>query len=151
MMLYNIDSFEEVKWNNNNNNKRNIYFPFCKASTILDSSKKITKYSSSTDASRLIIKPIKLSNILFCFKWVQWILLGTLSNVKRNDIVSLPSRRSQFTGRGGWEENKEERTLMSNVVKRKNCNRTRKVNLIQRPMIKMWKYKVTTLIQGLEQ
>lgn len=52
----------------------------------------------------------------------------------------------------GWEENKEERTLMSNVVKQRNCNRrTRKVNLIPRPMIKMWKYKMITLIPGLEQ
>ena len=53
---------------------------------------------------------------------------------------------------GGWEENKEERTLRSNVVKQRNCNRrTRKVNLISRPMIKMWKYKVIILILGLEQ
>ena len=41
---------------------------------------------------------------------------------------------------------------MSNVVKQRNCNRrTRKVNLNLRPIIKMWKYKVTTLTQGLEQ
>ena len=53
---------------------------------------------------------------------------------------------------GWWENNKGERILMSNVVKQRNCNRrTRKVNLNLRPMIKMWKYKVTTLTQGLEQ